>query len=390
MKAWSLVLFGGFSLLGIAACGANGSRDGDTSEAPSSIESTDTSPVCASGFSSFKTAFLPKIETEACVRCHKGANPSAPPWLVGKDSQIYSNAKNYVNFADLESSRLVIRAGNGHCGGDCNEAMRGRMRTYLQNWWDGGESTCDQSFRLRTQPVRVPADLPSDRFITLSWDLKTVDVSLRGVSMNVEIRKFTDAAGPVPGSYIIRRPRFIASQAIPVAVGRVRVLNNGTFQEATNQFERINAVVSPDVETDQAMSYPVLSAEQTIVVEQHPGTDELTLAFDKLARMPERRECKVMDQFRAKVMPTVQARSCLGCHTSFGAAASQTAISRFDMGGTDQELCAKFLARTWTDPNVLPPLIQYPLYGRFEHPRVLVGAKDVLPDWTDWAAAEWQ
>src|SRR6185369_7701359 len=98
---------------------------------------------------------------------------------------------------------------------------------------------------------------------------------------------------------------------------------------------------------------------------------------------------RAMDKFTAQVKPVVDARACTSCHNP-GATADLAASTRFDMTGDDQTLCAKFLARTWTDPDVLPALIQFPLYGRFEHPRIFVGSNNVLPDWTDWMQAEWQ
>lgn len=375
--------------LAFSACAVNDADlDVRTEEATSSVENGDDSvaaELCSSGLSGFQTAFLPKVQTEVCTSCHKGNNPNAPPWLQGQPSQIYVSTKNYVNFADLDHSRLVIRAGNRHCGGRCNDAMAKKMRAYLQGWWDGGEVSCDQTFSLRTEPERVPADLPSDRFVTLAWDLARVDVALRGVKLTVEIRKFTNAEGPVPGSYLIRKPRFVSEQPVSIAVRRVRILNNQRFQEAANQFERIDTVASQDAKT---LAYPVLSPEQMRITEMRVGADDLTVAFDTLAKS-EPRECRAMDSFMTKVMPAVEARSCLGCHAP-GRNSDPAAIARFDMSGDDRERCAKFLERTWSDKDVLPALIDFPLHGRFEHPRVLVGAKDVLPDWTDWMAAEWE
>ena len=75
---------------------------------------------------------------------------------------------------------------------------------------------------------------------------------------------------------------------MPLAVERMRILNNRNFQEAANQFERVHAVVSPDVTTGPALSYPVLSPEPMILVEDRPGADELMVTFEKLARTERR------------------------------------------------------------------------------------------------------
>jgi hypothetical protein len=132
----------------------------------------------------------------------------------------------------------------------------------------------------------------------------------------------------------------------------------------------------------------VLSPEPTIVVEDHPGADQLMVTFSKLSPTTPR-TCQEIDKFNHSVMPVVQARGCTNCHAP-GPTADAMASTRFDMSGDAPTLCAKFLGRTWTDPDVLPALVQYPLYGRFEHPRVFLGTDNVLPDWSDWMQAEWQ
>jgi hypothetical protein len=343
--------------------------------------------ICTAGFTGFKTQFLPMVQNEVCNTCHNGDNPNAPPWLVGDDEQMYLSVKNYVNFGDLTSSRLFIRAGNRHCGGGCNAAMADRMKGYLQSWFNAGESTCDQSVSLRTEPQPIPADLPSDHYVTMGWELSSIDVGLRGARIEVEIRRFTAAEGPTPGSYFIRKPRFVSTEPFNLTVQKMRILNNRAFQEAANEFERVNAVVGPD-QTGGALSYPVLSPEPLILVEDHPGADQLMVSFEKLVAT-DRRMCRAMDKFRDKVKPVVEARSCTSCHVP-GATSDAVATTRFDMSGTDEEMCAKFLSRTWSNTDVFPALIQYPLFGRFEHPRVLVGSNNILPDWTDWITAEWQ
>jgi hypothetical protein len=221
----------------------------------------------------------------------------------------------------------------------------------------------------------------------MSWELSSVDVSLRGARIEVEVRRFTDPEGPTPGSYFIRKPRFVADKPFSIAVERMKILNNRAFQEAANQFERVHAVVSPD-RSSGTIAYPVLSPEPLILVEDRPGTDELMVSFQKLTAT-DRRMCRSMDKFTEKVKPVVEARNCTSCHTP-GPTADATASTRFDMSGDDQELCAKFLSRTWSNEDVLPALVQFPLFGRFEHPRVFVGADNVLPDWSDWMQAEWR
>jgi hypothetical protein len=390
MKSRLLVLFGAFVVLALSACAGDGlARDGETEEGAASVTTSGTrSEVCTTGLAGFRTEFLPQVQKEICSACHNGDNPNAPAWLIGQDEQIYLSVKNYVTFADIQGSRLFVRAGNRHCGGGCNAAMAARMKGYLERWWNGGEATCDQDSSLRTEPQPVPQDLPTNGYVTMSWDLSSIDVALRGAKVAMEIRRFTDAKGPTPGSYLLRKPRFVSERPISLAVQRMRILNNRNFQEAANQFERVHAVVSADGTSGSALSYPVLSPEPTIVVEDRPGSDELIVTFEKLTPTPPR-ACRSMDKFRTQVMPVVEARACTSCHVP-GATADASATARFDMSGDDEGLCAKFLGRTWTDVNVLPSLIQYPLYGRFEHPRVFLGGNNVLPDWTDWMEAEWR
>jgi hypothetical protein len=264
--------------------------------------------------------------------------------------------------------------------------MAARMKGYLDAWWQGGESTCEQSTTLRTAALAVPA-LSHDSFTTMAFDLANISVDLRGVQVAFEIRKFTDAEGPTPGSYFIRKPRFLSDHPVSLAVEKMRILNNLNIQDPANQFERVHAIVSPDITTGPQLSYPVMSPEPMELVEEHPGADQLMVTFGSLSQTTPR-ACRAMDKFTSEVLPGVQARSCKGCHLP-GSTPDGIASTRFDMTGDDATLCAKFLTRTWTDENVLPALIQYPLNGRFEHPRVFVGTNNVLPDWSDWMSAEW-
>ena len=376
----------------LAACEQRGDAAAESSAAIATEGAKDKpgshSDVCAAGFSAFQTEFLAKIQNEVCSGCHQGENPAAPPWLMGADANIYLTVKNYVTFADLTGSRIYFRAGNRHCGAGCNDDMAARMKAYLQAWWDGGEKTCDQSSTFRTAAKPVPTDLPHDPYPTMSWDLSTISVDLRGVQLTAEIKKFTDAAGPTQGSYSIRKPRFVSDHPVALSVEKMRVLVNTNIQDSANEFERVHAVVSPDVSTGSSLSYPVMSPEPLTLLEQHPGADQLMISFGTLATTTPR-ACRAMDKFTSEVMPIVEDRNCKGCHMP-GATPDGAASARFDMSGDAPTVCAKFLTRTWTDPNVLPVLVQFPLNGKFEHPRIFTGMNNVLPDWSDWIQAEWQ
>jgi hypothetical protein len=383
-RVFTITLAGLLGPLALAACA--GDRASDVSSTTSPQVGAVHSEVCAAGFAAFEQQFMANIQNEVCIGCHQGENPSAPPWLLGDDRNIYLTVKNYVTFANVTGSRIYIRAGNRHCNGPCDDAMAARMKGYLDAWWQGGESTCDQSTTLRTPALPVPA-LSHDTFSTMTFDLSTISVDLRGVQVALEIRKFTDAEGPTQGSYFIRKPRFISDHPVSLAVDTMRILNNTNIQDPANQFERVHAVVTPDVTTGTQFSYPVMSPEPMELVEEHPGADQLMVTFGSIAPTTAR-ACRAMDKFTSEVMPVVNTRSCKGCHVP-GSISDPTASARFDMTGDDAALCAKFLTRTWTDANVLPALIQYPLNGRFEHPRVFVGTNNVLPDWSDWMNAEW-
>jgi hypothetical protein len=388
LRPFYAILFGTLFVLILSACEADHLRDatGEGSSASTTGVPGTHSEVCAAGLGGFQTEFLAHVQDEVCTGCHDGKNPAAPSWLLGPDPQIYLTVKNYVTFADVTQSRIYIRAGNRHCGGACNDDMAARMKGYLQKWWQSGESTCDQSTTLRTASQPIPTSLPHDGYATMSWDLSTISVDLRGVQVALEVKKFTDAEGPTPGSYSIRKPRFISDHPVSLAVEKMRILNNLNIQDAANQFERVHAVVTPDVTTGTQLTYPVMSPETTTLIEEHPGADQLMVTFGKISTTTPR-ACRAMDKFTSEVVPVVEARSCKGCHAP--GSASPRASALFDMSGDNTALCAKFLGRTWTDDNVLPALIQFPLNGRFEHPRVFVGQDNVLPDWNDWMHAEW-
>lgn len=355
----------------------------------SGIAAANEDEICQEGFEAFKTHFYPIVMNGPCVGCHQ-AGPG-PTWASRNPEQAYLSIKNYVNFSAIESSRIAVRSGNGHCT-DCNLARRTDVVRGLNAWFDGGEKNCDQSMRFRTLAQPVPADLPMDSFVKMRWDLRDVDVALNGASIEVEIKRLADPAGNNPGAYLVRKPRISSGRRLTIETRNMRILNNLKYQEEANAYTRVNAVTSPNDTTVAApYVYPVLSPEPMILI-QDGTADKLTVTFE-MVQVAAPVACKAPGMFHDNVMPIVEARGCKSCHAvpNNPNPIGQRAFSMFRMDGTDEALlCRRFRERAWSDDDILPAILQYPLNGRFEHPVIIPSRDEVLPTWLDWTREEFQ
>lgn len=345
--------------------------------------------VCAVGFEAFKTNLYPVIMNGPCVTCHQSG--PGPIYAHQVPEQAYLAVKNYVNFSDIANSRISIRAGNAHdrCT-QCNLAMRTRVVNGITAWFDQGEKDCDQSMRFRTAQQAVPANLPTNSFVKMRFDLRDVDAALAGANIEIEIKRLAEPAGDNPGAYLIRKPRISSSRRLTIETRNMRILNNNKYQEEANAYTRVNAVTSPnDTAVAAPYVYPVLSPEPMILI-QDGMADKLSVTFE-MVQVAQPVACKAQQLFHDNVMPVVEARGCKSCHGQANNPnpIGQRAFAAFKMDVTDETLlCRRFRERAWGDGDILPAIVQYPLNGRFEHPVIIPSRDEVLPTWIDWINAE--
>jgi hypothetical protein len=296
--------------------------------------------------------------------------------------------QNYINFGSIDESALVIRAGSGHQGCiTCDLAQRQIIREQVQAWWDKGQKSCTHEDRADSKPIVVPSPLPAE-FMTMEWPLDALRQDLAGLKFTAQIRRLTDPKRKT-GSYELREPRIVGSVAKNLRISDVRLYVNDQWQDQANAFERIDALVSPNNATAPFV-YPVLSPESVILLQRKGEGDTIGLGF-RVIQQAERPACKDEAAFNALVMPTVVARNCQYCHTAGmdDTAMARRAQDKFLMSTVARELCRSFKERGWQRDDILPALIQYPLFGKFGHPRVLGSRDEVVPDWIDWLKREY-
>lgn len=296
----------------------------------------------------FQTSVFAFAKSQRCTACH--AVDQAPLWAQGNLAEAYRQAKNFVDFSSPESSTLVARSSNRHCGPICSTDGTA-MRDAIWQWWENGEKDLSGG----TLPVRkttelpVPANLPTDEsYLPLEWDLASL--GFNGVRFQIEIQKFDEYA------YRVRSPRMVTSgQAVRVHGVRV-YLNGHTFPEASNYLN-----VTQSATADSA---PVLSPTPMLVPSEG-AADKIAIGFGEVnwgAPHP----CRDVAGFLAKVKPVLE-KKCARCHRVAG----NTATARYALPSDDDASC--LAARQRVDANwpILSALLTYPLYSTAGHPRLL-------------------
>ena len=97
-------------IIGLSACNKNGSQMISTS--PNSVlRGADDS--CGDGLAAFTKNLYTPILRQSCVECHD-ANQNGPPHSTGDVNASYALIKTYVNFAQIDKSRIISRVKSQH------------------------------------------------------------------------------------------------------------------------------------------------------------------------------------------------------------------------------------------------------------------------------------
>ncbi len=347
---------------------------------------------CEGGKAAFEKTVYAKIKTD-CAECHAPGG-RGPTFVLADTAAAYMRVKNYVDFVDLSRSVLGIRAGNNHClKENCNEASGKEMKTLLQAWWDGGESSCKTVGKYFTAAITAPSDLPVylpekvDAWKRIEWDLSAIRDDLAGTKFSVEAQVYSPGTDAAPAAYRFRKPR-MHQGFDPIRIAGVRILVNGKFDRLANAYESIDTVTAPqEVAGGGILEFPVLTSQPLLLLQEKKAGDMFSVAFDELT-IVDRPKCKEAGMFKEKVLPILAKADCASCHTTAGTATLPAARASFAMELTDDQLCSAFIQRTNHTSPLRSVVIEMPARGKLGHPIVITEPAAYLDVLQTWMSAE--
>lgn len=340
---------------------------------------------CEVGISAFTETVHKKVRTD-CVLCH--GDGSAIKAFANEDPKTsYYQLLNYVNFAQVDYSALVLRAGNGHCGlASCNEDSGKDMLDQVNAWWEKGEKDCQRNGQYFTEEQSLPTSLPTDKakFVTMTWDLGSINRTLSGMAFSLEIQQFVNRTEDEPGAYRVRKPQLSMGSAT-VKLRDIKILTNRKHDMAANGYTYIAQTHSPV--SEDSGQYPLLSSQTMILLQDLAEGDKLSVSFEDIA-VAAAESCQDIAMFNAIVRPTMAGEKCTTCHGAPQVPGTEAAKMRFNMDQDEAALCAAFRQRIlWEDP-LFSPGLTLPLKGTFGHPMVMPQPQSTLNAFLKWAKAE--
>lgn len=324
-----------------------------------------------------------------CSGCH-GAS-QAPLFAVAEIEKAYAASKPFADFDKVSQSTFVKRAMNGHCGANC-KTDGAAMTAAIEEWKKAEQATNPPPIdpnagRTFTETLELPNNLPTGtEFALLRWELQ-------GARITLEAQRFGN------DGFRFRKPR-AGVRSGSLTLQDIRVHLNGVTAKKP-RFHSIDAVVfalSSGAMDDALSGFPVLSAANEIIVpvdkaepDSAPRESSIKLSFAKFTLDDQRNPgCFALELFKSKVLPLTEARDCYSCHGGGPDLAEglETARKHLDMKTNDAEICSAFLQRVSRKTPLASPLILYPMGNKELHPAVLPFIEEIVPNWTDWIAAE--
>ncbi len=241
---------------------------------------------CDLGREAFKSEFFDFIRSSSvCVYCHGGQNESAPAWAVGDVDVSYRRVRSFVDFDDVSSSTIVIRAGNGHCGSGCqNESFQRELITRITQWWEKGESECERY--QKSSEVIVPETVSSSGYSTMEFSLDSIGEVWRGYKFRIEIKALE---GKEPGklaAYIFRHPQMVFPNTVEkkVHISGIRIFINGHSFWYSNGFDGVDVTLDPPahISIDAPRVSESLSNAKVTLEGGELGKDKLAVGFAKM------------------------------------------------------------------------------------------------------------
>lgn len=235
---------------------------------------------CNEGIESFKKTLHP-ILVQRCSNCH------GDDGFVVKHSQMdakkaYALAKKYVNFENVYASVFMTKVKSAHwINIDPNEPGMSaeEMEAGLKTWWESGEKLCPPALSTVSKSVHIPVNLPprsSGDYTTLTWDLAKSSGLLKGCEFAVDIQRFSEGSGDVPGAFRLGKPRVKCLAGKRMSIQRVRFMLNGITNSYENIYENVEVSIIHDG------TEKILSDELMIMIDQLTDTKELTVGFGEI------------------------------------------------------------------------------------------------------------
>ena len=171
------------SALSMTNCGL-GKQSGAVLVMPDTQGST--SNAAAEGV--FRTTFYPFARTN-CINCHRSSQ--TPFFAADSDTAAYTAARNpnYFSTSMPDSSLLVIRATDGHCGAAAcsNQGNAPIVKQAVETWaaaelanpsgGGGGGTTGPLTFAFSTSPSPLPSNLQTGTPSIMRWNLSALQPS---------------------------------------------------------------------------------------------------------------------------------------------------------------------------------------------------------------------
>ncbi len=322
---------------------------------------------CEMGLQAYKETVFPKIRKD-CAECHGGAKENAPPFAVSDSLDSYNQVLNYMNFSDIGNSLFAVRAGNGHCKkSNCNDESGDQVYELAQSWWEKGEKSCGRSGKLFANPVLIPANLPSDQFVTMSFDLSTINSAFAGIYFQIDIQNAYPQVGQGKAAYRVRSPRFINGQG-SISVKNLKVMLNGRFDPIYNAYVELDQPFQfiPVALGNVQSATPVLSSSTMTLLKDELANPKLYVSFVDL-KMTAAMSCENSQVFTQKISPMLTSLNCNSCHN---AQATKVGAKVLNLNMAPAQLCVA--TRNLVEPKALmnSALISVPTRGAFGHPQL--------------------
>lgn len=234
------------------------------------------------GFLAFQHTLYPRLRT-SCVACH-GDGGRAAGHSVSDPHEAYLNAKEFVDFSNLQNSPFVRRVRSRHWASYDPTQMgmtEADMLTALGDWWTEGEFASSQRFAFRSAAVALPADLPlmsSGQYATLTWDLGLGTPALPGCVAAVDAQRARPVSENIAGAYRVRGLQ-IACTGAGHRLHGFRLFVSGQ----TAAYENIYASADATIPADG--SSVLIDAENMILIQRAPA-DTLSLYVEMLDSSP--------------------------------------------------------------------------------------------------------
>ncbi len=346
----------------------------------------------------FQTTVYPVLN-QTCVSCH--GSVKTPLFASPTLRRAYEQARTVVDFDQIERSRLVRKANDGHCGQACDS--RGQdMIASLQSWKAADSEIAKQECGPGASPtpapaagesfenprtviavaVPVPANLPVSQGLGTA-DFTTVTIPVPGVTatMYLEIQRYTERGEVDSGSYRIRRPRlYIPAGASAVYLKDMGISVNDAAKSVFVTYHSIDTSVGASA---SAATSPLLSALVTDPIPQDKASgDTLILSFGVL-QATAAVNCKNPTGFRdlvyAPAAGLALTRNCTGCHTAGHVRAANFTIST---GETIEDVCRRVLPRINRAAAEQSPIVRNPATGANGH-GTIAGDYSKFIEWID-------